>query len=71
LTSKGGRGREGGRGDGGEVAQTMYTHMNKCINNINKQIELLTRENFYDLGLGKQFLDLTPNAQYVKRNTEK
>jgi hypothetical protein len=27
-------GWEGGRG--GEVAQTMYTHMNKCINNNKK-----------------------------------
>jgi hypothetical protein len=27
-----GRGREGG-GQGREMVQTMYTHMNKCINN--------------------------------------
>jgi hypothetical protein len=26
-------GRGAGGGTGGEMAQTMYTHMNKCINN--------------------------------------
>jgi hypothetical protein len=29
-------GRRGGGGQGGEVAQTMYTHMNKCKNNFKK-----------------------------------
>jgi hypothetical protein len=29
----GGEWGEGSRGQRGEVAQTMYTHMNKCINN--------------------------------------
>jgi hypothetical protein len=32
LPGSGGEER-GLRGQGGEVAQTMYTHMNKCINN--------------------------------------
>jgi hypothetical protein len=29
----GGREEEGGQASGGEVVQTMYAHMNKCINN--------------------------------------
>jgi hypothetical protein len=28
-----GRGENGGRGQGAVMAQTIYTHMNKCINN--------------------------------------
>jgi hypothetical protein len=31
--SEQGGGRGWGEGDGGEMAQTMYAHMNKCINN--------------------------------------
>jgi hypothetical protein len=28
-----------GQGTGGEIAQTMYRHMNKCINNFLKKTE--------------------------------
>jgi hypothetical protein len=43
LKARGWEEAEGGREHGGEMAQTMYTHMNKWINNkqINKNI--LTR----------------------------
>jgi hypothetical protein len=33
---RGGWGKGGTRGQWGEMAQTMYTHMNKCINNLKK-----------------------------------
>jgi hypothetical protein len=29
---------KGSRGQGGEMAQTMYSHMNKCINNLKKSL---------------------------------
>jgi hypothetical protein len=37
-----GKGVKDGGGQGGEVAQTMYTHMNKCKNN-KKEITLVIK----------------------------
>lgn len=36
-----------------------------------KHLEKKTRENLCDLGLGKEFLDLTPIAQFIMGKTDK